>query len=194
MLLLPALCMAQSRTESLKRCLADFDGIEWQLPYKPPIDITSCSGPSAALNADKTSDGRRILELIDELTLGFDRSDLSSDEVHGALQSAAFVHFDALFRRAGYQRTALEYGDARTRRDANSVRMLHGLPALSPEAAEADAKLEAAKPAIPYPKLARYSRPSAPGATLTYKTELGNTWSITLEGLPATPAAAGGAR
>jgi hypothetical protein len=62
------------------------------------------------------------------------------------------------------------------------MRMLQGLPPLPPEEAAADAKREAAKPPIPYPNLARYSRPAAPGVTLTYKVEARNTWRITLDG------------
>ena len=186
-LLLPAVCLAQTRTEELKRCLQDFDGIEWKLPYRPPMHIASCISRAGAYNSGESSvDGRRSLELIGELTLGAE-SKLSSDETYAALQGATFVHFDALFRRHGYRLVAQEHGDARTRYYANTMRMLRGLPAL-PEGADEGPAL----PPIPYVSLARYVRTlSGKEVWLTYKTEMKNTWRISIEGLPA---AAGAAR
>lgn len=186
-LMLPAIASADARTDQLKRCLHDFGGIEWMLPYQPPIHIRSCASPAASYDtSDNAADGRRVLELIGELTLGPDTDRLSSDDAYAAIQDATFAHFDALFRRHGYRRTALEHGDARTRYDPNTLRMLHGLSAL-PESADQGAKQE---PPIPYVNLARYVRTIADrDVTLTYKADMKNTWRITLEGLPPAPAA-----
>lgn len=186
-LLLPRSGAAETRTEELKHCLQDFDGIEWKLPYQPPIHIRACASPTTTYDtSEKTLPGNRSLELIGELTLGPD-SILSSDDTYAALQDATHTHFDALFRRHGYHRTALEYGDARTRYYRNTMRMLRGLSPLPEDTVE-----EPAKAPIPYVKLARYQRSvSGKDVTLTYKTEAKNTWRITLEGLPVMPATAG---
>ena len=192
-LMLPAIASADARTDQLKRCLQDFGGIEWTLPYQPPIHIRSCASPAASYDtSDKAADGRRTLELIGELTLGPDTGPLSSDNAYAAVQDATFTHFDALFRRHGYRRTALEHGDARTRYDVNTLRMLHGMSAL-PESADQGAKQE--PPPIPYVNLARYVRTTADrDVTLTYKADMRNTWRITLEGLPSVPVTAGATR
>ncbi len=190
LLLLPGTGTAQPRTEELKRCLRDFDGIEWKLPYLPPIQIRACVSQAATYDSgEKSVDGRRSLELIGELTLGPDTK-LSSDETYAALQAATFTHFDALFRRHGYRLVAQEHGDARTKYYANTMRALRGLLPL-PEAEDKGPAL----PPIPYVNLARYGRSvSGKDVALTYKTEMKNTWRITVDGLPVAPAAAGPAR
>ena len=189
-LLLPAIGIAQTGAEALKRCLQDFDGIQWKLPYRPPISIARCVSPAGAYNSGESpADGRRSLELIGELTLGAE-SKLSSDDTYAALQGAMFVHFDALFRRYGYRLVAQEQGDARTKYYANTMRILRGLPPL-PEGADEGPAL----PPIPYISLARYARSvSGKEVTLIYKAEMKNTWRITIEGLAAAPVAAGAAR
>jgi hypothetical protein len=186
-LMLPAIASADTWSDQLKRCLQDFGGIEWRLPYQPPMHIRSCASPAASYDtSDNAADGRRVLELIGELTLGPDTDRLSSDDAYAAIQEATFTHFDALFRRQGYRRTALEHGDARTRYDPNTLRMLHGLSPL-PESADQGAKQE---PPIPYVNLARYMRTIADrDVTLIYKADMRNTWRITLEGLPPASAA-----
>lgn len=192
-LLLPGRGIADTRSDELKRCLQDFDGIEWRLPYQPPIYVRSCASQTATYDtSEKTTDGHRSLELIGELTLGRDTSNLSSDETYAALQHATFTHFEAIFRRHGYRRTVLEHGDARTRYDQDSLRMLRGLPPLSAEASARSRQQAAALPPIPYVKLARFVR-SVEGqdVTLTYKTDAKNTWKITLDGLPSGPAMQG---
>lgn len=168
-ILLPGIVTAQTRTEALKLCLGDFDGLVWKLPYRPSIRIRSCASPSASYDSGKSVDGLRAVELIGELTLGPDAKNLSSDESYAALQSAMYTHFDELFRRNGYRRTTLEHGDARTYPDVG--------------------------PPIPYVSLARYVRPILfTDATLTYQTAYKNTWRITLEGLPAAPNSSGAKR
>lgn len=178
-ILLPGIVTAQTRTEALKLCLGDFDGLVWKLPYSPPIRIKTCASPSAGYDSDKSVDGLRTVDLIGELTLGPDAKNLSSDETYAALQSAMYTHFDALFRRNGYRRTALQYGDARTEHfDLRTGK-----------------RTTAPGPPIPYVSLARYVRPILfTDATLTYRTEYQNTWRITLEGLPAAPDSPGAKR
>ncbi len=189
-LLLPGTGAAETRTEELKRCLQDFDGIKWQLPYQPPILIRACATPTTTYDtSEKTLPGNRSLELIGELTLGSD-STLSSDETYAALQEAILAHFDALFRRYGYHRTAQEYDDARTQHYPNTMRILRGQSPLRESAAE-----EPVLPPIPYIRLARYQRSvSGKEFTLTIKTESRNTWRITLEGLPVMPDTSGAKR
>lgn len=185
--LVPCIAQADSRMEELKRCLRELGGIEWKLPYQPPMHIRSCASATANYDtSEKAGEGRGVLELIGELTLGPDTAGLSSDEVYAALQNASYTHFDVLFRRHGYRRTALEYGDARTRYHANTLRMLRGQRPLSEQETEADEKRVAAEPPIPYVNLARYVRPdSGREATLIYKTDAKNTWRITIDGMTA---------
>lgn len=170
LLIHPCLGHAATRTDELKRCLADFDGIQWQLPYQPPVDIDRCSTPTVGYNSHKAPEGRRRLELINSLTLGPD--DGASDESYAALQEAVLAHFDALFVRRGYRRVAVEYGNARTiyYRGPLHRENYDGPPA----------------PPIPYIDLARYVRHAGDGdVTLTFMGDAKNTWVITIEGLPA---------
>lgn len=184
-LLLPNLAAADPRGQGLQSCLDEFEGIEWKLPYRPPIDIYRCT------SRKESADGHPALELIGDLTLGRD-SNLSSDENYAALQAAVFVHFDTLFRRNGYRRAAAENdGNARTTYYPNTMRMLHAEPPLP----EKDARAQDLPP-IPFVNYARYER-LFPGyySTLTYKTGAKNTWLITVtletaQGAPNTPAGA----
>lgn len=189
-LALASSCAAQSADETLRRCLADFGGIEWRLPYRPRLHAHSCASPAASLNTGgHLPEGKRSLELIGELTLGTD-SALPSDENYAAIQQAVFIHFDSLFLRQGYRRIAMEHGDARTRYHENTVRMLHGLPQL-PE----DTREESSPSPLPYVSAGRYvGQVSGREVTLIYQTEARNTWRITLDGLPGAPPAARAAR
>jgi hypothetical protein len=176
---------AEPRIDDLKRCLQDFDGIEWKLPYRPPLRIRSCATPTVNYDTgDKTSAGRRILELIGELTLGDETDQLSSDERYAALQLALHTHFDALFKQRGYRLVVTEQGDARTKYNAYAHCMVIG------HGNCAEDKPEPPKPPIPYVSLARYVRQAgAQTITLTYKAEAKNTWTISLDGVPATAGA-----
>lgn len=176
--------IADTRTEELKRCLLDFGGIDWKLPYRPWLDIRACVSPNTNFDsAEKSLDGRRSLELIGELSLGSDNAKLSANEAYAALQSATFAHFEALFVRHGYRRSKLEYGNARVEFYPKTLRMLRGLPPSSED--------EIAKPPQPpilFVNLARYVRiVSGKEITLTYQSEMKNTWRITIEGLPILP-------
>ena len=177
----PGAAQTNPFVESLKRCLQDFDGIEFKLPYQPPLSIRSCATPNVNHDtSDKAPAGIRKMELIGELTLGNDADQLSSDERYAALQLALHTHFDALFRQRGYRLAKTEQGDARTERSAYTQCMLAG----SGHCVED--KPQAPKPPIPYIKSARYVRQEgAKTVTLIYKAEMKNTWSITLEGVPA---------
>lgn len=190
--LLPTLGVAQTRNDELKRCLGDFDGIVWKLPYQPPMHIRSCASPGNNYDTSDTSpNGLRTLELIGELTLP-DATHLSSDDTYAALQNATYVHFDALFRRHGYTLSAVEHGDARTHYNPDTMRLLRDMPALpASESAQAE-KRAAEEPPIPYINLARYVRNrEGRQIRLTYTSEAKNTWKISIEGLPAnTPAPA----
>lgn len=176
---------ANPRIDELKRCLQDFDGIGWKLPYLPPLRIRSCATPTVNYDTgDKMPAGRRRLELIGELTLGGDADQLSSDERYAALQIALHTHFDALFRQRGYRLTSTEQGNARTERSAYTQCMLSGGGSC------AEDKPELPKPPIPYVRLARYTRHAgADTITLIYKAEAKNTWSVSLDGVPATAGA-----
>lgn len=189
-LTLPGIGSAETRTEELKRCLQDFDGIEWKLPYRPPIHIRACSSPRAVYDtSEKPGEGRRSLELIGELTLGPDNN-LSSDETYAALQSATFAHFNALFLRRGFRSVALEQGDARTKYYRHLGSAKRGEIFL--ERTDDPSVKAPSLPPIPYVSQARYVRTvSGREVTLTYKTAMKNTWLITIDGLPDT---AGGAR
>jgi hypothetical protein len=175
---------ANSRIDELKRCLQDFDGIEWKLPYRPPLRIRSCATPAVNYDVgDKTPAGHRRLELIGELTLGDEASQLSSDERYAALQLALHTHFDALFKQRGYRLVSTEQGNARTKYSAYTQCMLRGGNCTEDEPAPP-------KPPIPYVSLARYARQAgAQTITITYKAEAKNTWSISLDGVPATAGA-----
>ena len=172
---------ANPRIDELKRCLQDFDGIEWKLPYRPPIRISSCATPSINYDlGNKMAQRRRRLELIGELTLGDEGNELSSDERYAALQQALHTHFDALFKRRGYRLVSTEQGNARTEYSAYTQCMLRRGGNC------AEDKPAPPKPLIPYVSLARYERQvGAQTITLTYKAELKNTWSISLDGVPA---------
>ena len=175
-LCVPLSSQAGVRTEELRRCLADFGGIEWKLPYQPPIRIRSCAGPVVTYDtADKPAPGRRVLELIGELTLG-PGPQLSSDENYAALQHAMLAHFDALFRRHGFRQVATETGNARTIYPRATQCLLHRVACGEPEPPPG--------PPIPYVSMARYTR-SADGQeqTLIFAADAKNTWRITLDGV-----------
>jgi hypothetical protein len=172
---------ADLRTDELNRCLADFGGIAWKLPYQPPIQIRSCASPTVNYDtADKPAPGSRVLQLIGELTLG-PGPQLSSDENYAALQHAMLAHFDGLFRRHGFRQVATETGNARVEYPRATWRMLHGQGG-----ARDDEPEPPPGPPIPYVSMARYTR-SVDGSeqTLTFAAEAKNTWRITLDGLKA---------
>lgn len=180
MLCMPGTSQANGRADELKRCLGDFGGIEWKLPYQPPVRIVSCAGPTMSYGTAKTNvPGRHILELIGELTLG-PGPQLPSDENYAALQHATLTHFDALLRRHGFRQVAAENGNARTVYPVATQRMLQGLPVREDEPEPEPG------PPIPYVSTARYAR-SVDGReqTLTFATGSKNTWRITLDGAAA---------
>lgn len=180
--LLPHLAKADARGEELKRCLEDFGGIEWMLPYQPPVNVRSCASETMSYDIVKeTVAGRHTIELITSLTLGMDRGKLTSDEMTAAVHNAAYVHFDALFRRYGYRQLELGHGDAQVRRDLRALMMLSGGTA-SEEAIKAFNLIEAKKPPIPYVNFARYEGIIAgQPMSLTYKLSLANAWRVILE-------------
>lgn len=183
-------CAAQTPDDNLKRCLADFGAIRWTLPYRPLIYIRACASRAATYDtSDKPPPGQRTLELIGELTLGAD-STLSSDETYAAIQQAVFAHLHVVLTRHGFRRVAVEEDDARTRRHAATLRLLHPQGGSFSEV-EKDAEL----PPIPYVKLARYEGQAA-GAPVRVicKADLRNSWRIVLEGLPESVEATGGSR
>lgn len=175
-------CAAQSSEEKLGRCLKDFGGIEWRLPYRPFLHVHSCASPA---NNNDTSgsflrDGPRSLELIGDLTLGSD-SLSGSDENYQAIQQAVYAHFDELFIQLGFRHVAVEYGNAGTSYSEETAQMLLRLPRSS----EADVAEESGPPVLPYVNVARYAGILAGrDVILTYRTEAGNTWRISLDGLP----------
>lgn len=168
-LLSPIPATADWRADALGRCLQDFEGLVWKLPYRPPINVRSCSTPTANYDDGKSVDGQRSLEFIGELTLG-PESSLPPDEQTAAIETAVFAHFDALFLRQGYRRGDVEYDNARTNFYL-SYYLEHHISHDTP---------------LPYVKLARYERSVAGrDITLTYKKALANTWKIVMEVHPA---------
>lgn len=165
MLLSPSLSSAATRTDELRDCLQDFEGVVWKLPYQPRLNIRSCSTPLFNYDTGKSVDGRRSLELIGNLSLGPDLS-LPPDEANAAIDAAVYTHFDALFLHQGYRRTDVEYGNARNDLYL-SYYSARNIPHDTP---------------LPIVNLARYERSvSGRVITLTYKKALGNTWSIFME-------------
>lgn len=116
-------CNAQSATEALRSCLGAFEGIAWQLPYRPALQVHRCTSEG----------GRTTLELIGALRLGPVRDRAPSDASRAQLQQAVFAHFDALFLRSGYHRVDEEPGEADSERYVARARYARGsqAPALS---------------------------------------------------------------
>ena len=175
-------CLPASASElgdKLKRCLAQLDGIAWQLPYQPPMHVRSCATATDTHDTATTMPaGAALLELTGELTLGPRPSTQDSDHDYASVHSAAFAHFDALFRRHGYVRGEVGYGDARTR-----YPLPHALA--MKETPEEEARRLAPLTPIPYVNLAHYTRAARTGTVrLTYKQEMRNSWSIRIDGMP----------
>jgi hypothetical protein len=172
-----ASCSAQAdaRLDELKHCLQQFDGIAWTLPYQPPLRIQGCATQGSG---GAGSPGQRKLELIGELTLGHVNDGLGFDERYAALQQAMYIHFDALIMRRGYRLVGTEQGNARVEYSARTQCLMQVY------SCAADDDKSAPKPPIPYVSLARYVRQAgARTITLTYKAEMKNTWSISIDGL-----------
>ncbi|MFZ6775639.1 hypothetical protein ACO0LD_02325 [Undibacterium sp. Ji83W] len=201
---------ADSRSDNLARCLKDFDGMQWLLPYQPSTKIRSCNSPNARHETGIVlPEGQRELELMADLGFIFDvyhtrQEDLDkqkghkitshdadtverSDRQYAAIQNAMFAHFDGLIKRHGYRREDITYGDARTRVSIATQRMLNRLPPLSKEVEDRLQKIEDSKPPIPYSSEARYIRSvSGRYLHLNYAGANRNTWKIQLSGLPDT--------
>lgn len=109
-------CIAQTPTESLRSCLATFEGIAWQLPYRPALQVHRCD-----VEADRVT-----LELIGALRLGPVRDRAPSDASRAQLQQAVFSHFDALFQRNGFRRVDEEPGEAEGERHVAKARYARG--------------------------------------------------------------------
>jgi hypothetical protein len=177
----PEVARTESRNDQLQLCLQDFDGIEMKLPYRPLLRVRSCATPEVGYDTSKTSDGHRRLELIGDLTLGTEAKQLPPDEQYAALQQATLVHFDALFKQRGYHLVSTEQGNARTEGSAYTQCLLRAIVGTNctPD------QPQMPKTPIPYVSLARYERQQdAQTIVITYKTEVANTWSISLDGVP----------
>jgi hypothetical protein len=109
-------CIAQTPTESLRSCLATFEGIAWRLPYRPALQVHRCNVEA----------GRTTLELIGALRLGPVRDRAPSDASRAQLQQAVFSHFDALFQRNGFRRVDEESGEAEGGRHVAKARYARG--------------------------------------------------------------------
>lgn len=195
-LAVPLSGVAQDRVEQLRQCLQDFDGIAVRLPYRPAIHVRSCASPTVSFDAgEKLPVGQRRLELIGELTLESDADQLPSGENRAAIQNAVYVHFDALFRQRGYQRIAVEHGDAQTRPDPDTQRALRRVAPLSKDESERQRQQIAQLPPVPYVNLARYVRSDVGrDVVLTYRCQYANTWIVLIEGLPSDSTAQGVSR
>lgn len=110
LLLAPAFATAQ-KTVPLERCLAQFEGIQWKLPYRPYLHVYRCAGPEGFFNsAGPVVNGRRTIEFIGESTLAPSRQGIRA-EAFADVQLAVFTHFDKLFQRHGFQRVELKESD-----------------------------------------------------------------------------------
>jgi hypothetical protein len=106
-LMLLTIGCAQAQDDKLKKCLHDLDGIEWQLPYQPPMRIVSCASQFTHYgNAAVSGAGGGELVLADSAWQLHDAENLSMSEKATAAQCAIYFHFDDLFRRHGYRQVA----------------------------------------------------------------------------------------
>lgn len=89
----------------LERCLAQFEGIQWKLPYRPYMHVYRCVGPEGGFNAGAVNKpGVRSIEFIGDSTIAPPRNGMPAENF-GEMQQAVFTHFDKLFQRHGFQRT-----------------------------------------------------------------------------------------
>jgi hypothetical protein len=152
---------ATDHSDHLKRCLASLDGIAWQLPYLPKMQVHGCELPGTGRDASA------VLDLIGEVALGSLPLSDDSDLRFAQVQQAVYVHFDALFRRHGYHRIDVGYRDLR-----NSIQ-------------SGTAPLQGIGANV-FVNMALYQRQGTNGTlTLRYSTEAANTWRIRIDGLPA---------
>jgi len=102
-LLVPLTAAAQK--VSLERCLAQFEGIQWKLPYRPYMHVGRCAGPAGLFNASEhhLKGDRRTIEFIGDSTISPPRNGMAAEKF-GEMQVAVFAHFDRLFQRHGFQR------------------------------------------------------------------------------------------
>ena len=95
---------------SLDRCLSQFEGIQWRLPYRPYMHVHSCAGPEGFFTSGNIKPGQRAVEFIGDTTLAPPRNGMRSEDF-GQVQLAVFTHFDKLFQRHGFQRFELQESD-----------------------------------------------------------------------------------
>jgi hypothetical protein len=91
----------------LERCLAQFEGIQWKLPYRPYMHVYRCVGPDGGFNSGPGAPGVRRIEFIGDSTITPPRQGMPAENF-GEMQQAVFAHFDKLFQRHGFQRTELQ--------------------------------------------------------------------------------------
>jgi hypothetical protein len=96
--------------DDLKACLATFDGIAWQLPYRPFTKVHRCSWPGGGYNGQPEAQGRSKLELIASTVIPRNSKQSVST---GDYQDAVFTHFDLLFTRHGFERVETRHGEQR---------------------------------------------------------------------------------
>lgn len=187
-ILVPGLACGQTRTDLLRACLSDFGGMEWKLPYRPPLRVRSCASPAASFDTvESTVGGRRSIVFSGELTLGPGHAGWSPDENYAALQSVVLQHFEKQFLLRGYRRTAIEHGNARTGSDP-FTECLRRWRRGKPLCREEDYPPQPPQPPIPFVSLARYVLgTSGREVVLTYAVEAKNAWRVTLEGVSAAP-------
>jgi hypothetical protein len=94
----------------LERCLSQFEGIQWKLPYRPYMHVHSCVGSEGFFTSGHVQPGQRKVEFIGDTTLAPSRSGMRSEDF-GQVQLAVFAHFDKLFQRHGFQRFETQESD-----------------------------------------------------------------------------------
>jgi hypothetical protein len=107
--LAPLLASAQAAI-SLERCLTQFEGIQWKLPYRPYMHVHACAGPEGFFSAGYVRPGQRVVEFIGDTSLAPSRNGMRAEDF-GQVQLAVFAHFDKLFQRHGIQRFELQESD-----------------------------------------------------------------------------------
>lgn len=113
---------------TLRRCLSEFGGIRWQLPYAPLLTFESCFTPTSAFGYVPSTDGSSGLRLRGDTSIGFDQEHLRAGDSNAVAQQAVFLHFAKLLLRHGFimEQPVAELGHSLDTRDAIFTRTRNG--------------------------------------------------------------------
>jgi hypothetical protein len=119
-----AVSAAGSSADTLKACLAAFDGIAWQMPYRPFTKVHRCSWAGGGYNAQPNAqqDGSSL-----ELIASGAMPRKSSHSVSASdYQDAVFTHFDRVFTQHGFERLETRHAEQGGGRFVEFARYLKG--------------------------------------------------------------------